>query len=247
MISEQYTVLPEFYDRLNGEADYEAYVAYLDGNLTGGCSVIDLGCGTGDVSVALAKSGYKVTALDASSEMLSVAYNKAQKNSADVFFTCQDMTSFSVPHLFDAAISCFDSMNYILTKKALLSAFLSVSSALVPGGIFLFDMNTPSKFENFYSDNTFVLEEEGIFCTWENCYNKKSRRCNFYINIFAREKGGLYRRFYEEQCERSYKLSDITECLTAAGFEDIAVFSDFSSSPLTDSSQRFYFKVRKKQ
>ena len=243
---DQYTVLPEFYDRLNTEADYRSYIEYLSHIIPRGASVIDLGCGTGEIAIALSKNGYNVTGLDYSSEMLAEAYRKNSERRASVFFTCQDMTSFKVPHLFDAAVSCFDSLNYILTKEKLQNAFNSVAAALVDGGIFLFDMNAPSKFEKLYADNTFVIEEDGIFCVWENEFNKKSSRCKFYINIFVLENGG-YKRYYEEQCERSYKLSNIKECLEKAGFDILSVTEDFKGTPANSETQRYYFTTRKKQ
>lgn len=243
---EQYTVLPEFYDRLNTEADYSSYIEYLASNIPSGADVLDLGCGTGEMAIRLSEKGYSVTALDYSSEMLSEAFSKAQKRNSEVFFTCQDMTAFSVSHLYNAAISCFDSFNYILTNDKLLAAFSNCAAALDANGLFIFDMNAPAKFENLYSDNTFVIEENGIFCVWENDYNRKSRRCRFYINIFV-EEGNAYKRYYEEQCERSYKLSDITECLDKAGFELLSVSSDFNFSPIDDTTERYYFIARKKQ
>lgn len=243
---EQYTVLPEFYDRLNSEADYESYVEYLENNIPRGTSILDVGCGTGEMCIRLSRDGYNLTGLDISADMLSEAAAKTERNRMDVFYTCQDMTSFSVSHLYDAVISCFDSFNYVLSKEKLLSAFIRCNNALDKNGIFLFDMNAPAKFENLYADNTFVIEEDGIFCVWENEYNSRSRRCRFFINIFV-ENNGSYDRYYEEQCERSYKYSDICECLDMAGFELLGAYSDFDKSPITPETQRYYFIARKKQ
>ena len=242
---EQYTVLPEFYDRLNTEADYESYVEYLKSLIPTGTSILDVGCGTGEMCVRLAQGGYNVTGLDLSSDMLAEASAKSERNHTEVFYTCQDMTSFSVSHLYDAVISCFDSFNYLLSKDKLLAAFTRCYNALDKNGLFVFDMNAPAKFEQLYADNTFVIEEDGIFCVWENDYNSRSHRCKFFINIFV-ENNGKYDRYYEEQCERSYKYSDICECLEKAGFELVNTFSDFDKSPIDHETQRYYFIARKK-
>ncbi len=241
---EQYTVLPRFYDALNTEANYEEYLDYLERNLPKNSSVIDLGCGTGNISIGLSKRHFDVVGLDSSSEMLSEAFQKSEREGVRVFYTCQDMTSFTTPSRFDAAVSCFDSLNYILTKEKLLSAFIRISDALADGGVFIFDMNAPAKFERVYGENTFVLEEDGIFCAWENEYNKKTRKCKFYINIFV-EDNNKYNRYYEEQTEKCYKLSEITSLLGSAGFELVSVSSDFYSSPVTLDTQRYYFIARK--
>lgn len=242
---EQYIVLPEFYDRLNSEADYTAYVEYLKGIIPVGSSILDVGCGTGEMCIRLSQDGYNMTGLDISPDMLAEASSKAEKCRADVFYTCQDMTSFSVSHLYDAVISCFDSFNYILSKDKLLSAFARCANALDNNGLFVFDMNAPAKFETLYADNTFVIEEDGIFCVWENEYNSRSRRCKFFINIFV-ENDGRYDRYYEEQCERSYKLSDICECLEDSGFELCGAYCDFEKTPINRETQRYYFIARKK-
>ena len=244
-MSEQYTVLPEFYDRLNTEADYSAYLDYLDSLLPKACNLIDLGCGTGEISIGLARLGHKVTALDISPEMLSEAHHKSVTRGTDVFFTCQDMTSFCVPHKYDAVVSCFDSLNYILSKDKLQSTFLCVNNALEPGGLFLFDMNAPAKFEKVYADNTFVIEEDGIFCVWENEYNAKSRRCRFYIDIFVNNKTA-WDRYSEIQTEKSYKLSDILNTLEKAGFDTCSIGSDFDGCPIDENTHRYYFVARKK-
>jgi len=196
--------------------------------------------------IRLSRDGYNLTGLDISADMLAEASAKSEKHRTDVFYTCQDMTSFSVSHLYDAVISCFDSFNYILTKEKLLSAFTRCYNSLDKNGLFVFDMNAPAKFEKLYADNTFVIEEDGIFCVWENEYNSRSKRCRFFINIFV-ENDGRYDRYYEEQCERSYKLSDIYECLESAGFELVGAYSDFDKSPIDRETQRYYFVARKKQ
>ncbi len=242
----QYTVLPKFYDVLNTEADYDGYLEYLKSKIPENSSVIDLGCGTGNISIGLAKASYDVTGLDASSEMLAEAYMKTEKAKARVFYTCQDITSFSVPTLFDAAVSCFDCLNYIVSKEKLRLALERVNASLKDGGLFLFDMNSPYKFETVYADNSYVLEEEDIFCTWENDYNAKTRKCKFYINIFACE-NSLYRRYYEEQTERAYTLSEIKTLLEKTGFELLSVSSDFKSSSVLPDTLRYYFIARKKQ
>ena len=243
-MQDQYTVLPRFYDKLNGEADYVSYVDYLARHISCHSSVLDLGCGTGNVSTELALRGYDVTGLDVSSEMLTEARYKSEKQGANVFYTCQDMTSFSTPVLYDAVVSSFDCLNYLLSKEKLFSAFCRVNNALCDNGVFLFDMNSPYKFENVYADNTFVIEEDDIFCVWENEFNKKTGKCNFYINIFALE-GEKYTRWQETQSEKSYSLKTILKLLNDAGFSSVEVFSDFDGGKVVDTTERYYFIARK--
>lgn len=241
----EYTVLPAFYDLLNSDVNYSEYVEYIaDKTEIKDSKILDLGCGTGDISILLSKMGAYVIGLDNSPEMLALASHKAEKSHTDVFYTCQDMTSFSTGHIFDAVVSTFDSLNYITTKAGLLRAFNCVSRELKEKGLFLFDMNSQYKFENIYSDNSYVLEADGVFCAWQNFYDAEKKLCDFYINIFAEEKG-VYNRFYEEQTERMYTLAEIESCLKKSGFKLLNAFSDYEGAPITETTERYYIVAEK--
>ncbi len=243
-MNREYTVLPAFYDELNSDVNYEEYADYLVSHFNvQGAALLDLGCGTGDLSHILAGRGATVIGLDASSEMLTLANHKAEKKRLNVFYTCQDMTSFSTGHKYDAVISTFDCLNYLLTKADLTRAFACVANELKADGVFLFDMNTEYKFKSVYADNSYVLESDKVFCAWENYYDEKSKKCDFYINIFAKE-NGLYRRYSEEQTERMFTLAEIKAALKKAGLTLVSVASDFNGSPVTDTTERYYFAAR---
>lgn len=244
-MNNEYTVLPAFYDRLNSEVDYVAYADYILTYFdTKGATVLDLGCGTGDLSHILAERGATVVGLDASSEMLTLANHKAEKKRLKIVYTCQDMTAFATGHKYSAIISTFDCLNYLLTKADLTRAFTCVANELADGGVFLFDMNTEYKFTHVYADNSYVLEEDGVFCAWENFYDEKSKRCDFYINIFA-EENGMYRRYSEVQTERMFTLDEIKASLKKAGLTLISVSSDYDGSPIEENTERYYFVVKK--
>ena len=244
-MSYEYTVLPAFYDSLNSDVNYEEYADYLCKFFkVEGSSVLDLGCGTGDISHILAERGAAVTGLDASSEMLTLANHKAEKKHIHVMYTCQDMTSFATGNKYDAVVSTFDCLNYLLTKADLTRAFSCVSGELKEGGVFLFDMNAEYKFKEIYADNSYILESDKVFCAWENLYDEKSKKCDFYINIFAEEKG-CYKRYYEEQTERMFTLDEIKKSIKSAGLKFISVSSDYFDSPVSETTERYYFVVKK--
>lgn len=244
-MNNEYTVLPAFYDRLNSDVDYTAYADYLCTLFDpDGATVLDLGCGTGDLSHILAERGSFVVGLDASSEMLTLANHKAEEKRLKIVYTCQNMTSFSTGHRYSAVISTFDCLNYLLTKADLVRAFTCVANELETDGVFLFDMNTEYKFTHVYADNSYVLEEDGVFCAWENYYDEGSKQCDFYINIFAEEKG-MYRRYSEVQTERMFTLAEIKSSLKKAGLTLVSVSSDYSGAPVDDNTERYYFVAKK--
>lgn len=245
-MNNEYTVLPAFYDALNSDVDYGEYAEYILSNVsTVTPDILDLGCGTGELTLALSKKGARVVGLDASTEMLTLASNKAIRCGADAFFTCQDMSSFSTGKSYDAIISTFDSLNYLKSRAALLRTFECVKRELRDDGVFLFDMNSEYKFRNVYSDNSYILEGDGVFCAWANFFDEKTKKCDFYIDVFAEEKRGLYKRYSETQTERMFTLQEIKSSIKKAGLTLIGVFSDYEETPISDNTERYYFKVKK--
>jgi SAM-dependent methyltransferase len=203
-------------------------------------NLADIGCGTGNITIPMAKRGYKMTGLDLSEEMLSLAEQKSQEAGVPVRFLGSDMRSFSLGFRADAAISSFDCINYLLKTADVEAAFWRAHENLEKGGLFIFDVATPYKYKNVLAGNSFVFENDDVFMTWENYFNEKSGICSFYLTFFLRE-GELYRREEEEQRQRCYSLKTIKKLLKSAGFTVIGEYSDIDFSPLTEESERAFF------
>jgi cyclopropane fatty-acyl-phospholipid synthase-like methyltransferase len=73
-------------------------------SLQPGCSILDVGCGTGRHSIELAKRGYNLTGLDLSTEMLAMAEDAAKSAGVNVNWIRSDATRFSLPRKYDGAI-----------------------------------------------------------------------------------------------------------------------------------------------
>jgi len=143
----QYRSISKYYDILNGSAAYDEYLQFIlnkfkENGKTQNCRILDLACGTGEMTMRFFKAGHKVIALDLSPDMLTEASFKASDvSSDDLFFTCQDMRSFRLYSKTDAAVCLYDSLNYLLHKKDLAATFDSVHNALNDNGIFIFDVS----------------------------------------------------------------------------------------------------------
>ncbi len=242
----QYTSIAKLYDSLNADTDYKSLAAFLSERAKLYCGknpelILDLACGTGKLTRALARLGYDMTGIDLSEDMLAVAHENSAKEKLDILYLCQDMTEFELYGTVDAVFCCFDSLNYLTKPSALEKCFSLVHNYLFPDGIFIFDMNTPYKFENVYADNSYVLENGDVFCAWQNYYNKKSKMCDFYLTFFKELEDGTYKRSDEVQRERCYSEKSVLKCLKDTGFELLEILGeDKMSSPCQTDERRYY-------
>ena len=104
-------------------------------NIPQGSKILDLCCGTGNFAHLLYEKGYRITGIDGSEEMITYA----RENAPEAELIVNDARSFSLPPVFNAVISLFDSLNHIMTLEEMHLVFQNVFSSLLPGGIFFFD------------------------------------------------------------------------------------------------------------
>ena len=252
-MTDNYYALALVYDKLNAEIDYGAWADYIDKKIKDHSKiethlVLDLCCGTGSMTMRLDRCGYDMIALDLSPEMLNIAKEKAAALGIEerVLFLCQDMCEFELFGTVQAVASCLDSLNHLDSEEDLDRVFSLVNNYLESGGIFCFDMNSEYKFENIYADNAYVLEDEGIYCGWQNAYDSESRICEFYTSVFLEKEDGTYERYDDFEREYCFSQECVKKLLEKNGFEIISVESDLGGSPVTSESERIYYTVRKK-
>ena len=242
-----YSAIAECYDALNSHIDYESFASFLNseiraGGISDGSIVLDLACGTGNITLPLYKCGYDMIGVDLSGEMLNIAREK--KDGDKVLWLCQDMRSFELYGTVGAVVCCLDSINYLTSRASVDKCFSLVHNYLDPNGIFIFDVNTPHKFKSVYGNNHYILEDEGIYCGWQNYYDEKSGLCDFELSFFYENEDGSYTRLDETQTERCYSLKVLKNLLIKNGFEIVKVVSDFEGSPVSDTDERAYFVCR---
>ncbi len=247
-----YDLLAPIYDSINSDIDYSKWADFIEKiisrNFKGKKAdlVLDLGCGTGSMTLELARRGYDMTGVDYSCEMLDIARNRAidEGLSEKMLWLCQDMTEFELYGTVDVTVSCLDSLNHLIGKGDLERCFKLVHNYLNPDGLFIFDINGKYKFENIYADNSYVIEEDGSFCVWQNYYDERSKLCDFYITLFKEDRDGRYQRYDEVQTERMYTLRTVKSLLGKCSFELIGVYSDFDFTEGTDNNERLYVAAR---
>ena len=248
---EGYGALARVYDRLNGDIDYSGWADFLEACFarflkTKPELVLDLACGTGTMTRALAKRGYDMIGVDGSADILSEAYAKGNEE-GKILYLCQDMRSFELYGTVGAVVCCLDSINYLLDEKDVKKTFAGVHNYLDPDGLFLFDLNTPHKFETVYGNEAYILENEESFLGWQNEYDRESGVCDFYLTLFEEQPDGRYERAEEHQRERCYQRDTVERLLEENGFETLGFFADFTFSEPTEVTDRWYIAARAKK
>lgn len=246
-----YFALSAGYDKLNSETDYAAWADFIHtcfkkyGDIEVK-EVLDLGCGTGAMTFPLRDRGYDMIGLDISYEMLSVAKETADNIGAnDILWLCQDMRSFELYGTVQGAACCLDGINHLCGVQDLSKCLKLLHNYIEPGGIFVFDVNTPKKFAKFYGNNDYILEDENIMCCWQNSYDKRRGICTFYLTVFEKNDNGTWRRTDTEQKERCYTKSKLQNSLEAAGFSVCGFFSDFDFKEANDDDMRWYIVAKR--
>jgi len=245
-MTDAYTVLARAYDRLTADVGYERWADYVHRHFRRSRrpirSVAELGCGTGSLTKLLAERGYAMTAVDLSPEMLAVADQKCQ--GLGVLFLCQDMSRLVLLEPVDAAVSCLDSVNYVTRPAAVKRTFRRVYKALAPGGLFLFDVKTPLALESA-DGQTYLDEDDGMFCVWRGEYSQKRRVCGYGLDLFLREPDGSWSRGSEYHEEYAYTPEELTGFLQEAGFSHIELYGDKTMSAPKERAERVFFAAGK--
>lgn len=243
-----YGPLAASYDSLTRDIDYAAICDFIETVLhKAGAhpeTVLDLACGTGTMSVLLAKRGYQVLGADISEEMLTVAAQKAAELTENApYFIRQPMQRLRLPQPVDAAVCLLDSLNYVTDPADCRRTFSRVFASLRPGGVFVFDINTPNKLRAL-DGQVFLDENEESYCVWRTEFDGAENCCYYGIDLFQKC-GELWRRSFEQHCEYAYDPQALTQWLYEAGFARVTAFGDCRTAPPEADEQRIYFCAEK--
>ena len=242
-----YINLAQSYDVLTRDVDYEATVSFyneiLDSLGLKPRTAVDVACGTASVAILLAKQGLQVTGVDLSEDMLCVASQKAQDMKNPPRFVRQPLQKLHLSRGVDLAVCALDSLDYILDPQDCKEAIRRVYRALNPGGIFIFDVNTPEKLRAM-DGQVFLDEDEDVFCVWRGEFCEETNICSYGMDLFQWE-GNRWKRSFEEHQEYAYSRKMLTAFLKEAGFTHIHCFADRKMAAPEAGEQRMYFYGRK--
>ncbi len=251
MDSPSFTAVAPYYDLLMRDVPYRFWVRYIQQLLAENdllpTRILDLACGTGNVSEILAQEGYEVTGVDLSPGMIEAARRKAVKRRLPISYHVQDAAELELPGPpFDLCVSLFDSLNYILDPSALRRAIGRVHTHLRPEGLFIFDINSAYALENGFFDQENLHSEDRLRYVWRSEYDAASRRCTVHMRFFLRNRRGVDEEFRETHEQYAYREDELREMLAGAGFQEIRTYHAYTLHPVRPTTDRIFFTARRR-
>ncbi|MEG0456634.1 MAG: class I SAM-dependent methyltransferase [Oscillospiraceae bacterium] len=246
-----YLDFAEFYDLFTDNVEYKKQWGFIKKCVEKYSQIkpeiiIDIGCGTGSLSLLIADEYNDVIAIDPSEEMLDIAKQRANKMEKDILFLNQSMESLDLYGTVDLAVSTLDTINHITSSKVLKTAFEKVSLFLVKGGLFIFDVNSLYKHEKVLGDNSFVFEREDVFCVWQNSFNAKTKITTENLDFFKRiDKNLNYQRYFETIKEKFHTGQILNKYLKSSGFEILDIYDDYDFKSCNEKTQRITYVTKK--
>lgn len=206
--------------------------------------LLDLACGTGSLSEEMALLGYDVIGVDNSEAMLNVALDKKYDSGLPIQYLKQDMTKLDMFGTVDVTICALDSLNHLPDLAAVVKAVERVSLFSEPGGLFLFDVNTPYKHRNILGDNTFVYDLDEVYCVWQNFYSEGNNRVDIHLDLFEPD-GDKYCRYEEEFAEIAFPAEIWDKILKDAGFDVLARYELDTFDEPEEDCEKLVFAAKK--
>lgn len=209
-----------------------------------GGRVLDLACGTGAVALRLAREGYEVLGVDCSEAMLRQARGKSAGVKNAPVWLQQDMRALALNRQVDLVTCFYDSLNYILSLAEMKQVFLGVREALVPGGLFLFDLNTLFALAHHWDGLADARDEGDVAYIWRCWYDPRTRISDLEATFFVR-RGELYEKFVEVHRECGYEQEEIIDALLEVGLEFLEAYAYPTYDPPHEETTRIVYVARR--
>lgn len=229
-----------YYDSLMDEQFYDDYFKFINEHADFK-SVLELGCGTGEIAIRLAKAGKEIYATDLSKDMLEVSRLKAMEADVNLLLGRVDMTDFVTDKAVDLILCLCDSINYVLSKKKVLRTFKNVYESLKYNGTFIFDVGSLYKMDEIL-DGYFEEEDANDFYFKWHVEKTALGKVEHEIEIIDKENNEHIKEMHYQQ---TYDIEIYLSLLKQAGFTDVQYYGEFEE--YHDKSQRIIFICHKRR
>ncbi|MDK2563653.1 methyltransferase domain-containing protein [Romboutsia sedimentorum] len=247
---DQYRDFAFIYDELMNEVDYNGWVKYIEDIIKNENAkvqnILELACGTGNLTIPLTKKNYDIAGIDISEEMLSVAREKAEKEGVELVLLQQDIAQldFDITNL-DCVLCACDGFNYITYDDDLENVFTKTYELLKEDGVFIFDISSFYKLSTILGNNMYGENRDDIAYMWQNYFDDEENLVEMELAFFIKDEFEKFERFEEVHQQRAYTEDEILDMLKSSGFKNIKVYGDFTFEAPKQDSQRIFFVCKK--
>jgi len=248
-----YECFAPYYDNYMRHVDYDKWTDKILTLYTQHTSrelkdVMELACGTANISERLVQRGYHVTASDLSLEMLKYA---SQKKFKPVLMQA-DMTSELPQYAFDLVILAFDSINYLIDPNDISKMLDNVYNSLRTNGIFIFDISTYKNSQDNFNDYINLDESPEYVLIHRAKFEKEKRLQQTHITIFKKS-DNHYIKMDEKHCQRVYYVLEILQLVENSRLECVGIYNlhyeknllKLNNRKLDHQFSRLFFALKK--
>ncbi|WP_212368431.1 class I SAM-dependent DNA methyltransferase [Allobacillus saliphilus] len=234
--------MAKIYDYFMAEVPYHQWVDFYETFTINHSnpSVLDLGCGTGEMSFRLESTAGKVVGIDLSEEMIEQANNKKPETSS-VMFEQANLVQLSLDEQFDVIVSFLDVLNYITDQNQVKESFQRIKNHLKPGGTFLFDVHSLKHMNQLIADEIYSYITDELSYVWFCLPGQEKGEVHYDLTFFVAENDGRYKRFDEEHTQRTFLVHQYKQWLEQVGFSNVRVYADFNFFEESEEGDRLFF------
>lgn len=217
-----------------------------------GAPVLDLGCGSGRVAIALAEAGHTVHGIDSSETMLAVARGKLYGRRLSLTFECADMRRFGSRRSFGLVFCALDTLLHVQSAGDLRETLLAAHSVLRPAGLLAFDIVNPTPDLLAMRDgvvrhqSTFVGpgdREVAHFVSWDIDPDTQTIETAHFYDWLG-DDGSVRRRTTSFRL-RYLERDEVEAALAAAGFERVETYGNAQLDPFEADCDRMIWVASK--
>ncbi|KGR78564.1 class I SAM-dependent DNA methyltransferase [Ureibacillus manganicus] len=243
-----YVKFAEVYDLLMQDVPYKEYVQWVKRFAPSEHFplLLDVGCGTGTLTLNFFKEGYNVSGIDLSEEMLAIANERALKEALPIPFYQMSMDEIEGFQDYDVITIPIDSINYLEDGQSVKETFNRTYNALRNGGQLFFDVHSLYKVNEIFMQSPFTYDDGNILYVWHTEEGEEEYSVYHQMTFFVKdEQSNKFDRFDEEHYQRTFPVEYYKEWLYQSGFSKVEITADFTELPPSFNSERIFIRAIK--
>lgn len=224
------------YEAFVGDEQTKRYPEWLAGlialvarhGVTSG-TALDVGCGTGRSLVALRRAGFTAAGIDPSRGMMEIARGRLGDDAELVVGGLPDLPPGPAVDL----VTAFNDIVNCVAPRDLEAAIASLAARVAPGGVLLFDANTPLTFTSFFGRTFCRTAPDGRFMVWEALEPGEDGGARAHLHVFEPDPQapGRWTRRGSDHVQHHHPHARVMSALEAAGLQVLDVQGQRDEGP----------------